>query len=156
MSHTSWYRRVLPSALAVILSVPAWAAGQGIQPHVPVSTTLGDIARMRSAYVEAFNARNAAAVNAMYAADAIVLGADGSETTGAAIARRNLDSVSTWSPAVVRSTSVKVFGATAIDVGTWTIRTPAGVEVVSRYLAVLRRDVKGWKLQNVAVVPVTR
>ena len=157
MSHPSWYRGILAPAFAAMLCVPALAVAQGIQPHVPLSTTLGEIARMRTAYVDAINAKDAVAVNAMYTGDAVVLAADGSQITGAReIAQRTVDPAATWSPAVVRSTGVKVYGATAIDVGTWTVRTATGSEVTSRYLAVLRHDIKGWKFQNVAVVPATK
>ena len=49
MSRHSWYRCAAPLALAVSLFAPAIAAAQGVpQPHVPVSTTLGDIAAFRS------------------------------------------------------------------------------------------------------------
>ncbi|HEY3933751.1 MAG TPA: nuclear transport factor 2 family protein [Gemmatimonadales bacterium] len=157
MSGQLWYRRGLPLALAVSIWLPALAQGQGIQPHVPLSTTLGDIAKVRAAYVDAYNAKNAAAVSAMYTADAVVLDADGSETVGArAIGQRNADSVRSWPQASVHSSSVKVYGATAVDVGTWTVRTAAHGDAIQRYLAVLRHDVHGWKLMSVAVVPVPR
>lgn len=157
MLQSRWYRHALPLAAMASLALPAIAAGQGIQPHVPISTTLGDIAKVRVAYVNAINTRNPGAVTAMYTADAIVLGADGSQTVGArAIAKLNADSAASWAQSDAHSTSVKVFGATAIDVGIWTVRTAAGGETMRRYLAVLRHGVNGWKLQSVAMVPAAQ
>jgi ketosteroid isomerase-like protein len=152
-----WYHHVLPLAALASLAIPAIAAGQGIQPHIPLSTTLGDIAKLRVAYVSAINGRNPGAASAMYTADAIVLGADGRQTIGApAIAKLHSDSAAGWARSDIHSTSVKVFGATAVDVGTWAVRTPAGGETMRRYLAVLRHGVNGWKLQSVAIVPATQ
>jgi ketosteroid isomerase-like protein len=141
--------------MAASLWLPTLAQGQGIQAHVPLSTTLGDIAKARAAYVDAYNARNAAAVTAMFTTDAVVLDADGSETVGArAIGERNAGAAASWPAAAVHSNKVRVFGATAVDVGTWTVRTADHGDAVHRYLAVLRHDVNGWKMQSVAVVPV--
>jgi uncharacterized protein (TIGR02246 family) len=158
MSRHPWYRHAVPLAMALSLYVPAVAAGQGVpEPHVPISTTLGDIAELRAAYVDAFNAKDAKAVAAMYTADAISIGVDGSQTVGArAIGKMFADSAANWPHAVINSVSLKVYGATAVDVGTWTVHPKAGGEMVSRYLAVLRHDVKGWKLQYVANVPVPK
>ncbi|MGH7584448.1 MAG: nuclear transport factor 2 family protein [Gemmatimonadales bacterium] len=139
-------------AIAAALAVPAMATAQGIRPHIPVSTTLGDIAKVRAAYVDAYNDRNAPAVNGMYTADAIVLAADGSETSGGpAISRRNLDSATAWQPATMHSAGVKLYGATAVDVGTWTTQPSGGAAIVQRYLAVFRHGVNGWKLQALAL-----
>ena len=158
MSHHPWYRRAVPLALAVSLSVPAVAAGQGIpEPHAPVSTTLGDIAALRTAYVDAFNAKDAKAVSAMYTPDAIVIGVDGSQTVGAAaIAKMNADSAANWPHGVVASFATKVYGATAVDIGTWTVHPKAGGEFVSRYLVVLRHGIKGWKVHYLVNVPMAK
>ena len=157
MPHPIWSRHAARFALIAALALPAVAPAQGIPPHVPVSTTLGDLARVRASYVDAFNAHDAAAVSKLYAPDAIVLGADGSETVGAsAIAKANADSAATWPQASAHSNSVKVYGSTAIDVGTWTVHLANGGEQVSHYLAVLRHGVSGWKLQHVAIVPAAR
>ena len=158
MSRHLWYRCAAPLALAASLFIPAIAVGQGVpEPHVPVSTTLGDIAAMRAAYVDAFNAKDAKAASAMYTADAVLLNADGSQTIGMrSIAKLFADSAANWPHAVATSNSVKVYGNTAIDVGTWTVHPMTGGEMVSRYLAVLRHGVNGWKVQSVALVPVPK
>lgn len=158
MTCHRWCRHALPLALAVGFSLPAIAAAQGIPAaHVPLSTTLGDIATLRNGYVEAWNAKDANAVSAMYTSDAVVIDVDGTEVSGwKAIAKKNEDGAANWPHAVVNSHSVKVYGATAIDVGTWTVHPKEGGENVYRYLVVLRHGVKGWKLQNVAVAPVPK
>ena len=157
MATRRWYRSV-PLALAVCLVLPAIVRGQGVPTnHVPLSTTLGDIAKVRNAYVEAYNAKDAKAVAALYTADAISIGPNGSQVVGArAISKVLADSAPTWPHAVVASTSVKVYGSTAVDVGTWTVHPQAGGEMVSRYIAVLRHGVTGWKLQHVVAVPVAK
>jgi uncharacterized protein (TIGR02246 family) len=158
MSRHPWYRHAVPLALAVSLFIPAIAAGQGIPAgHVPLSSTLGDIAQLRAAYADAFNAKDAKALTAMYTADAISIGADGRQTVGArAIGKMFADSAPTWPHAVVSSDTVRVYGSTAIDVGTWTVHPKEGGDIVNRYLVVLRHGIHGWKLQNVAVVPVPK
>ena len=147
-------RAVRAGILAAAL--PAALAAQGIRPHVPITTTLDYIAKARTAYVDAYNAKNAAAIDHMYTTDAVVLGADGSEMTGPAFARRNVDSADTWQEATVYSTSVKVYGATALDIGTWTTHPSAGDPVVRHYLAVFRHGVQGWKLQALALAAGAR
>lgn len=158
MARPQWYRHAVPLALALGFSLPAIAAGQGVpEPHVPVSTTLGDIAKLRTAFAVAYNAKDAAAVNATYAADAVEIGADGSETVGAqAIAKRNEAEAPNWPQIVLAPRSTKLYGSTAVETGTFTAHPAAGGEVVSRYLVVLRHSVNGWKLQYVANVPVPK
>jgi ketosteroid isomerase-like protein len=156
MFHFRQYTAALRGAMIAAIAIPAVAGAQGIQPHQPLSTTPDDIARVRTAYVNAVISRNPAAVTAMYTADAVVLGPDGSETVGGrAIAKMHADSAAAWRPSDVRSTKLQVFGATAVDVGTWTIHTAAG-DSVRRYLMVLRHGVNGWKMQSVAVTAATR
>ena len=156
MSHRTWYRRAVPLVLAAAVMVPSIAAGQGIDsPRIPLRTALADIATLRTEYVNAFNAHDAKAISAMYADDAIVTNGDGSTAWGMAdLSMGNSEGADNWPHAVIKSDTVKVYGATAIDVGTWTTHPKEGGEVVYRYLAVLRHDMHGWKLQYVASVPV--
>lgn len=130
---------------------PAALAAQGIRPHAPVPTTREDIARARDAYVDAYNAKNAAGVDRMYTIDAVVIGTDGSEATGPAIARRDAGAAPAWDAVTVESTSLKIYGATALDVGTWTTHPSAGDPVVRHYMAVFRHGIHGWKLQAMAL-----
>lgn len=150
-------RRAAPLALALTLAAPSAALfAQGIkEPHTPVSTARGDIAAIRSSYVDAFNAKNAAAVAALYAPDAVVINPDGSVISGnAAIRKMMADSAANWPHAVVTPDSLRIYGATAVETGTWTTHPASGGEQVSHYLVVLRRYIRGWRIQSLANVAV--
>lgn len=158
MLQLQWVRRALPLALVASVYFPALAAGQGIPAnHRPVSTTASDIAAVRAAYAEAFNAKDANAVNAFYTADAVAITANGGQLVGAkAIGKLNSDSAATWPHAVITSTGLKIYGSTAVDVGTFTAHPAGGGEFVSRYLVVLRHDVKGWRIQYASNTPMMK
>ncbi|MGH7522771.1 MAG: YybH family protein [Gemmatimonadales bacterium] len=158
MRCPKWCLHVVPLALVAGFAVPSVALAQGIPAaHVPLSTTLGDIAKVRNGYVEAWNAKDVKTVNSMYTPDAVVLDVDGTEVVGlSAIAKKNEEGASNWPHAVIASHSVKVYGSTAVDVGTWTVHPADGGEMVYRYLAVVRHGVHGWKLQNIAVAPIPK
>jgi uncharacterized protein (TIGR02246 family) len=142
--------------VAASVVVPALASGQGIDsPRIPLRTALADIGTLRTAYAESFNARDASAVAGYYADDAIVIGSDGKLYSGKdAISKMMLTDADNWPHVVIKSDSVRVYGATAIDVGTWTEHPAGGGEMVNRYLVVLRHDMNGWKLMYAADVPV--
>jgi ketosteroid isomerase-like protein len=109
----------------------------------------------RASYAEAFNAKDAAAVTAFYLPEAILIGPDGSQIMGApAIGERMKKDAPAWPHMVLASDTVRVYGGTAVDFGTVTMHPKAGGEEVSRYMAVLRRGMSGWKLASVAQVPV--
>jgi ketosteroid isomerase-like protein len=158
MSQHHWYRHAIPFALAAGLLVPAIAAAQGIaEPHAPITSTLGEIGKARAEYVDAFNAKDSKGVNAMFTTDAVFVGSNGSSLVGwSAIAKSNSESSASWPHVVINSESTKVYGTTAVDVGTWTQHPAAGGEMNFRYVAVLRHGIHGWKMQNVAVVPITQ
>ena len=158
MSHRPWHRRALPLALAASLCLPFIASGQGIpKDRTPLPTNLGEITALRTAYVEAFNAKDAKALAAMYTANAIMIANNGSQIEGGpAISKLFADSAATWPHAVVKSSGVRLYGNMAIDVGTWTVHPKAGGELVSRYLVVLRKDMKGWKIGYSADVPLSK
>ena len=156
MSQHHWFRHAIPFALVAGFLAPAMAAAQGIaEPHAPITSTLGEIGKARAEYVDAFNAKDAKAVSAMFTADAIAVGANGSQMVGwQAIAKANADGAASWPHVVINSESVKVYGTTAVDVGTWTQTPAGGAEAQFRYVAVLRHGIHGWKLQDVAMVPM--
>ena len=136
------------------LSVPAFATAQGVKtPHAPVSTAVGDITSLRSSYAEAWNNKDAKALAGFYTADATVINPDGSRVAGPAITRWFADSAATLGHVVLASRSVRIYGSTAVDVGTATLTPLSGDPQVTEYLAVLRHDVKGWRLQYLASVP---
>jgi uncharacterized protein (TIGR02246 family) len=156
MSLRNWCRRAVPLVLAASVVVPSIVVGQGIDsPRIPLRTALADLNTLRTAYVESFNARDAKAVAEHFTDDAIMITHDGKMMTGKAeIAKGMAADADNWPHAVIKSDSVRVYGATAIDVGTWTEHPAGGGENVTRYLAVLRHDMNGWKLSYVADVPV--
>jgi uncharacterized protein (TIGR02246 family) len=156
MSLRNWYRRAVPLVLAASVLVPSIATGQGIEsPRIPLRTALNDLMTLRTSYVDAFNGKDAKAVAALYTDDAVVIMRDGSMVMGRAeIAKAMEKDAANWPHAVIKSDSTRVYGATAVDVGTWTEHPVGGGEVVSRYLVVIRHDMNGWKLAYVADVPV--
>ena len=158
MTGHQWRRHAFQLALIAGFAIPAIASGQGIpKGHVPVSTTLGDIAKVRAAYAEAWNAKDAKTLNAMYTADASVIDVDGSVTSGwKDIAKKNEDAAPNWPHTVITSQSVKLYGTTATDLGTVAMHPAAGGEMTYHYLVVLRHGVNGWKLQNIAVAPIPK
>ncbi len=153
MRHRSSPRGML-MALVAVLALPALAAAQGVRtPHAPIPTGPKDIAAMRGAYVNAFNTKDFRAIDAMYTSDATMVLADGSHAEGmAAISAKNSADAMNWPQLTLTSESVKIYGTTAIDVGTWTTHSSTG-DKSGRYLAVLRHDVNGWKLHDTANVP---
>jgi ketosteroid isomerase-like protein len=154
MSLRNWYRRAIPLVLAASVLVPSIAAGQGIEsPRIPLRTALNDISTLRTAYVDAFNGKDSKALLALYADDAIAVNNEGIMKGKAAIAK-GMGDAANWPHAVLKSDSVRVYGSTAVDVGTWTTHPAEGGEVVAHYLVVLRHDISGWKLSYVADVPM--
>ena len=156
MSRPSRLRRAVPLVLALSLVGTAGAA-QGVEtPHIPLRTAIDELNTTRSTYAEAFNAKNSAAVAAMYLDEAVVTRADGSRIMGAkAIAEAMKEEAPSWPHIVITSDTVRVYGGTALDFGTTKTHAKTGEESVSRYLAVLRRGLKGWKIAALAQVPVT-
>ena len=149
---TSW----LPLAVSLALLAPTLASGQGIeQPRIPLRTALTEIRTLREAYAEAFNDKNAAAVVDMYAPDAILIKSDGTVLTGKAAIRKDFEG-GQWPKMTLSSDTVRVFGNTALDVGTVRTTPSGGSEEVGHYLVVLRRGLKDWKVSRVAVVPETK
>ena len=155
MSRPSRFRHAVPLVLALSLAGTA-AAAQGVEtPHIPLRTAIDELNTTRSTYAEAYNAKNSAAVAAMYLDEALVIRPDGSQIMGAkAIGDAMKEEAPNWPHMVLTSDTVRVYGGTALDFGTVTTHAKSGEESVSHYLAVLRRGLKGWKIAAVAQVPV--
>ena len=151
MSRWSWFRSALP---AVLLTVPAVALAQGVTPgRAPLRTTHTELATLRTEYVDAFNKKDAAAVTAMYAANAVLILPDGTMLTGREeIGKRMADEAKGWPHAVIKSDTVRVYGATAVDIGQWVTHPEGGGEQLSRYVTVARKGLKGWKIEHLVVV----
>jgi ketosteroid isomerase-like protein len=146
-------------ALLAFVAAPS-AQGQGIEsPRVPVRTAIKEINTLRAEYADLYNKKNARALTAMYLPDAIVVRADGSTLLGqSAIGKTMTDEAPSWQEVAIASDTMRVFGNTAWDIGTWTTRSADGTPSVSRYLVVLRRGVEKWQVSSLAVVaqrPVT-
>ena len=154
MSRWSWFRSAIP---AMLLVVPTVATAQGVAPgRAALRTALTDLATLRTEYVDAFNKKDATAITAMYSTNAVLILPDGTMLTGrAAIGKRMADEAKSWPHAVIKSDTVRVYGATAVDIGQWVTHPEGGGEQVSRYVTVSRRGMKGWKLEHVVVVPST-
>lgn len=149
--------RFCVAVLAVLAFVgPSLAVAQGVEaPRLPLRTKLDELNTLRAAYAEAFNGKNAAAVSAMYAPDALLITDQGVLLSGnQAIAAAFAADAKGWPHMVIESDSVKVFGNTAVDMGTLRMHPEGGAEMVARYLVVLRRNMQDWKLVSVASVPV--
>ena len=142
---------------AVALLATSLAHAQGVEaPRVPLRTALAEINTLRSEYAEAYNKKDAAALTAVYLPDAIVIRADGSTLIGrSAIGTAMAEESPTWQQTTIVSDTMRVYGNTAWDVGTFTTQSSEGSAAVSRYLVVLRRGVQAWKISSLAVVPQT-
>lgn len=155
MTSRSWFRVPLTVAALLLLAAPA-AMAQGVEaPRLPLRTALDELNTVRTEYAEAYNAKNAAAVTDMYAEDAITVTTEGMVIKGkAAIGKAFSDGVKNWPHMVIESDSVRVYGNTAIDVGTLRLHAEGSPEQVARYTVVLRRGMQVWKLVSVASVAV--
>jgi uncharacterized protein (TIGR02246 family) len=142
---------------AVALLATSLAHAQGVEaPRVPLRTAISEINTIRAEYAEAYNKKDAASLTAVYLPDAIVIRPDGSTLMGrSAIGKAMAEESPTWQQTTIVSDSMRVFGNTAWDVGTFTTKDPEGSTAVSRYLVVLRRGVQAWKISSLAVVPET-
>jgi uncharacterized protein (TIGR02246 family) len=153
--------RFRPSAAAALIltlaaGAPSVARAQIPDSVIPLQTVISETYRFRIEYAENYNKKDAAAVAAMYAPDAIITTEDGMTYVGlAAITAALTKMAPTFPHLVIKSDSLVAFGRTAIDVGTSTMHPSAGGEMKSQYLAVLRRGTdRQWKIIRLSVVPV--
>jgi uncharacterized protein (TIGR02246 family) len=147
------FRAWLPLVVSLACLLPTLANGQGIErPRVPLRTALDELRDLRESYAEAFNKKDTGTVVNMYEPDAIVIQGDGTVLSGREAIRKGLEG-SKWPKLTITSDSVRVFGNTAVDVGTVRASPAEGGENVSHYLVVLRRGLKQWKVLRLASVP---
>jgi uncharacterized protein (TIGR02246 family) len=148
-------RAWLPLVVSLAFLLPSVANGQGIEkPRVPVRTALDELRVLRAEYAEAFNKKDTATLVGMYASDATLIGGDGNMLKGKEAIQKSLEA-GPWQKMSIASDTVRVFGNTAVDVGTVRMAGSEGHEDVSHYLVVLRRGVETWKINSVALVPET-
>jgi ketosteroid isomerase-like protein len=90
----------------------------------------------------------------MYRPDAVVVQGDGTTLVGrAAIGQSLTEQAPTWGRASISSDTMRVFGNTAWDVGTFETQGPDSAKSASHYLVVLRRGVQVWQISSLAIVP---
>ena len=148
-------RAWLPFAMSLAFLFPSAATGQGIEkPRVPIRTAINELSALREEYAEAFNKKDVASLTAIYAPDATVVRGDGTVLSGKEAIQKSFEA-GPWLKMSVTSDTVRVYGNTAVDVGTVRMSRPGGDTDVSHYLAVLRRGLNTWKINSVAVVPET-
>ena len=145
------------AVLAVLAFVgPSVAQAQGVEaPRLPLRTALDELGTVRAAYADAWNRKDGAGVAAIYAPDAIAIRPDGTVLSGAQELSAWFKDSAAWPHMVLESDSIKVFGNTAVDMGTVRMHPEGGAEMVAHYLVVLRRNMQNWKIVSAATVPVT-
>lgn len=151
----SYLRSWLSIAVLVVFLAPSVARGQGIKPGAtPLRTARDELRDFREAYAEAYNKKDSVAVANMYTPNAIVIQGNGNVLVGKDAIRKETAAVApTWTQLTITSDTVRVVGNTAWDVGT---TSREGSEQVNHYLVVLRRGLKSWKINRLAVVPESR
>lgn len=155
MTHRS--RATAGLLLLLAAALPSVARAQIADSTVPLKTVISETNTFRMEYAEYYNNKDVARLVDMYAADAILITGDGKAHMGqAAIKEYFTNAASTLPHIVLTSDSLAAYGSTAVIVGTLTAHPQAGGETVSRYLTVLRRTMRQWKIVRVAVVPVTK
>ena len=154
--HRSMASLLLAMALALLTA--SLAAAQGIEaPRVPVRTAIKEINTLRAEYAALYNRKDTAALTAMYLPDAVVVRSDGSTLLGqAAVGKAFAEEAANWKQITLSSDTMRVFGNTAWDVGSMSIKGSDGDQSVTRYLVVLRRGIQRWQVSSLAVVPETR
>lgn len=151
MPTRSWIARLM---LFLLVLVPSVASAQGIAAdRQRLRTAMDDLRALRTEYVEMYNKKDAAGITNLYADDAILIQPDGTMLTGTEeIGKAMADDSKNWAHAVITSDTLRVYGSTAVDIGTFTTHPAGGAEQVSRYTSVLRRGINGWKLTHVVVM----
>jgi len=146
--------------LLLASAVPSVARAQIPDSTIPLQTVISETNRFRAEYADYFNKKDIAGLMTLYAADAIFTAEGGTRYTGQEEIKAYFTAMAATMPhIVVTSENLLSYGATAIDMGTITMHPPAGGEVKSRYLAVLRRERGGagnWDLVRVVRTPVAK
>jgi ketosteroid isomerase-like protein len=150
-------RSIAMGALLLMLAsaAPSALSAQIPDSVVPLQTVISETNRFRTEYAEYYNNKDVERLVGMYAADAILVNADGSMEVGqAAIKAYFTNGAPNFPHMVIKSDSLVAYGQTAVDVGTVTLHPKEGGELVNRYLVVLRRTYQAWHVVRVMVVPV--
>ena len=128
---------------------------------VDVEAIRAEVATIREAWINAANNDDAAIVAGLYSDDAIVIGPDGTTTSGRmAIETSFATEFGMASALSVTPTDFETDGTMASEMGEFsqTVTSEAGEQTVTgRYLVVLKRQSDGaWKLvQHISAIPAT-
>ena len=146
------------AALLFVLagSAPTVVGAQIEEGRIPLQTAMTELFRFREAYAESYNSKNVAAVSAMYDTSAVVILANGTMLKGRVAINKSLTDAAPLPHMVIESDSIRVFGNTAIDVGTLKMHPSGAPEIVTRYIVVLRRGFNEWKLVYASQTPVAK
>lgn len=150
-------RSITMGALLLMLTsaAPAALSAQIPDSVIPLQTVISETNRFRHEYADYYNNKDVERLVGMYAADAILVNADGTAEVGqAAIKAYFTKGAPNFPHMVLKSESLAAYGQTAVDMGTVTLHPQEGGELVNRYLVVLRRTYKEWHVVRVMVVPV--
>lgn len=148
-------RSSLALALSLVVALPA--TSQIPEDRVPLQTALSELYRLREEYADAFNKKNAIALAGLYATDAVVIRSNGAVLIGYDdIKTAFAAEAPTYPHMVITSDTIRVYGNTAVDIGTVARHPAGGGEVRERYMVVLRRETGVWKITRVASVPIPR
>jgi uncharacterized protein (TIGR02246 family) len=157
MTIPTRFRSKLSLALLLLCVAPPIAMGQGVRPATPLRTARDEIREFREAYAAAYNKKDTATVADMYSPSAVIIQGNGTVLMGKDAIRSSLaKNAEKWTQITITSDTLRVVGSTAWDVGTSRTQGSEGGEQVSHYLTVLRRGLKFWKIDRLAVVPETR
>lgn len=145
------------AALLFVLvgGAPSMVKAQIEEGRIPLQTALTELFRFRESYAETYNRKDVAGVAAMYDTSAVVILPNGSILKGRAAVAKSLGDAAPLPHLVIESDSLRVFGNTAIDVGTVKMHPSGAPEIVTRYMVVLRRGFNEWRLVYASQTPVT-
>ncbi len=146
--------RRMSALLLALLLAPSLASAQIEEPRIPLQTKMTELTRFRAQYADSYNKKNADAVVAMYADDAVIVTDMGAMISGAAGVRSFLGDASQFPHLVIESDDMQIYGNTAVDIGVVKMHPAGGGEMVSRYVVVLRRGMNEWKLVRASLTPV--
>ncbi|HEU4587942.1 MAG TPA: SgcJ/EcaC family oxidoreductase [Gemmatimonadales bacterium] len=145
----------LGAVAALLAAAPAVA--QGIpKEHTPLEPTTAQIERLRSAYRDAWNKKDAHAVAMLYTQDAILIDAGGAMFQGRSqIEAHFKPQASGWQHLESTSTYTKRLGDWGWQVGTTRIGTVQGdqkADIAGRYLVILANERGVVRIRAMALV----
>jgi len=131
------------------LGAVALAAQGGMSPPEEA------IVKVRTSYLEAFNAKNGAALAKLYAADGMLVTAQGELLRGREAINTHFAELEMWPHIAVTPGKINVHGNTAWEAGKTTAHLTAGdgsmQTIAGHYLVVLELDAGQWRIKALSV-----